>query len=52
MYGMELWKSDGTAAGAGMLKDINPETAPSMPRDVSSRFTSMNSPLFLVTDVV
>lgn len=29
-YGLELWKSDGTAAGTEMVKDINPDVANSL----------------------
>src|SRR6187401_3462016 len=30
-YGPELWRSDGTAAGTAMVKDINPGTSGSRP---------------------
>src|SRR5436305_290636 len=33
--GIELWKSDGTDAGTSMLKDINPGTQGSAPRDMT-----------------
>lgn len=39
-HGVELWRSDGTPAGTGVLKDINPETASSYPaflRNVNGR---------------
>ncbi|GAB3511260.1 ELWxxDGT repeat protein [Emticicia fontis] len=33
-YGAELWRSDGTAVGTYMVKDINPGTADSRPQDL------------------
>ncbi|MBF9254833.1 T9SS type A sorting domain-containing protein [Pontibacter sp. 172403-2] len=46
LYGYELWKSDGTAAGTVMLKDIVPGWGSSNPRN----FTSINNSLFFFTD--
>jgi ELWxxDGT repeat protein len=39
-YGIELWKSDGTALGTGILKDINPGASSSNPGNGYS--TGMN----------
>jgi ELWxxDGT repeat protein len=33
-HGQELWKSDGTASGTVLVKDINPGVKGSMPRNV------------------
>jgi len=41
-YGVEVWKSDGTAAGTAMVKDINPGAGGSFPFD----FTNVNGTLF------
>src|SRR5262249_2181902 len=41
-HGAELWKSDGTAAGTGRIKDIKPGTAGSYP----SSLTNVNGKLF------
>ena len=35
VHGKELWKSDGTASGTAMLKDINPGPLPSNPTDLT-----------------
>src|SRR5262249_56380828 len=40
--GVELWKSDGTAAGTVLVKDINPGSASSNP----SSLTNVNGTLF------
>jgi len=34
VHGTELWKSDGTAAGTEMVKDIKPRSRSSQPRDL------------------
>jgi ELWxxDGT repeat protein len=41
-HGPELWKSDGTAAGTVLVKDINPGSAASSP----SSLTNLNGTLF------
>jgi ELWxxDGT repeat protein len=45
-YGPELWKSDGTAAGTMMVKDINPGSGGSLP----SNLTSVNGKLYFSAD--
>ena len=45
-HGMELWKSDGTAAGTVLVKDINPGTASSIP----SFLTNVNGTLFFTAN--
>jgi ELWxxDGT repeat protein len=45
-HGVELWKSDGTAAGTKMVKDINPGGADSFPYG----FTNVGSTLFFFAD--
>ena len=42
----ELWKSDGTAAGTVLVKDINPGSASSEP----SNLTNVNGTLFFTAD--
>lgn len=44
--GEELWKSDGTAEGTLLLKDIRPGASPSAP----SRFVSLPSGLYFTAD--
>ena len=44
--GREIWKSDGTAAGTVLLKDINLGTAGS----VSSNFVELNARLYFIAD--
>ena len=44
--GRELWKSDGTAAGTVLVKDINPGSASSDP----SYLTNVNGTLFFTAD--
>jgi ELWxxDGT repeat protein len=46
VHGVELWKSDGTAAGTAMVKDINPGSASSSPTNL----TSANGTLFFTAD--
>jgi ELWxxDGT repeat protein len=41
-HGMELWRSDGTAAGTGLFLDINPGTASSFP----GNFAVVNNTLY------
>jgi ELWxxDGT repeat protein len=41
-HGQELWKSDGTAMGTVLVKDINPGVKGSMPRN----FIDVNGTLF------
>src|SRR5262249_5791385 len=41
-HGNELWKSDGTAAGTVLVKDINPGSSGSNPTDL----TNVNGTLF------
>ena len=41
-YGLELWKSDGTASGTMLLKDINPGPAPSNVQNL----TNLNGTLY------
>src|SRR5262245_10976571 len=45
-HGRELWKRDGTEAGAVLVKDINPGDAGSYPREL----TTVNGTLFFVAD--
>jgi ELWxxDGT repeat protein len=45
-YGYELWKSDGTAAGTVLVKDIRPGPSHSSPHDL----VSINGTLFFVAD--
>ncbi|MGD8489541.1 MAG: hypothetical protein PVI68_11035, partial [Anaerolineae bacterium] len=35
VHGFELWKSDGTAAGTALVKDINPGRGDSYPSDLT-----------------
>jgi ELWxxDGT repeat protein len=44
--GTELWKTDGTAAGTVLVKDINAGTTSSEPRD----FTAVGSTVFFTAD--
>lgn len=46
-YGDELWKTDGTAAGTSLVKDINPGTANSNPTDL---VTVGNQVFFVAND--
>jgi ELWxxDGT repeat protein len=46
VHGTELWKSDGTAAGTVMVKDIQPGIGSSTPVDI----TSVNGLLFFAAD--
>ena len=46
-HGEELWKSDGTAAGTVMIKDIYPGSVTSNP----SALTNVNGTLFFAADV-
>ena len=43
-HGVELWKSDGTAAGTVMVKDIDPGSGNSKPEDL----TNVNGELYFV----
>jgi ELWxxDGT repeat protein len=36
--GIELWKTDGTAAGTKMVKDINPGDASSLPANLTNEY--------------
>jgi ELWxxDGT repeat protein len=45
-HGEEIWKSDGTAEGTMMLKDINPGANGSFP----GQFTTVNGTLFFTAD--
>ena len=45
-HGTELWKSDGTAAGTVLVKDIYPGSASSSPYDL----TNVNGTLFFAAD--
>ena len=47
IHGQELWKSDGTAAGAALVTDIAPGTISSNPED----FTVVGTNLFFSADV-
>ena len=44
--GCELWKSDGTAAGTVLVKDIRPGSCSSCPRNL----TNVNGTLFFAAD--
>ena len=46
VHGTELWKSDGTAAGTVMVKDINPGSAWSLP----GYFTNVNGTLYFTAN--
>jgi ELWxxDGT repeat protein len=46
VHGVELWKSDGTANGATLVKDINPGAASSNP----VLFAAVNNTLFFFAD--
>src|SRR6516162_3732493 len=46
VHGTELWKSDGTAAGTSLVKDINPGSAGSYPYD----FVKVNGTLFFAAN--
>ncbi len=45
-HGVELWKSDGTAAGTVMVKDINPGVASSGPTSL----TNVNGTLYFIAN--
>jgi ELWxxDGT repeat protein/probable HAF family extracellular repeat protein len=45
-HGVELWKSDGTAAGTNLVKDVNPGSAGSAPADL----TAVNGTLYFTAD--
>jgi ELWxxDGT repeat protein len=45
-HGMELWTSDGTAAGTALVKDINPGANGSFP----GQFINVNGTLFFTAD--
>lgn len=45
-YGRELWKSDGTANGTSMVRDIWPGSGEGLPQ----RFTSLNNTLFFTAN--
>src|SRR5262249_2839339 len=45
-HGVELWKSDGTAAGTVLVKDISPGGGSSYPSD----FTNVNGTLFFTAE--
>ena len=45
-HGVELWKSDGTAAGTVMVKDIDPGADSSVPSDL----TNVNGTLYFTAD--
>jgi choice-of-anchor C domain-containing protein len=44
VHGLEVWKSDGTAVGTVLVKDVNPGSGGSMPRGAS--FASLNGQLY------
>ncbi len=46
IHGRELWKSDGTAAGTVLVKDVNPGGTGSNPSDL----TNVNGTLFFTAD--
>src|SRR5712692_10502693 len=49
VHGLELWKSDGTASGTALVKDINPGASGSSP----GNFVSFNNELFFTaTDAI
>jgi len=45
-YGAEVWRSDGTAAGTALFKDLCPGSCPSAPHS----FTALNGLLYFVAD--
>src|SRR5262249_13296537 len=49
-HGRELWKSDGTADGTRMVKDINPGQAGGFPEAWMGNLTNVNGILFFVAD--
>lgn len=55
VHGIELWASDGTAAGTAMVADINPGSGDSVPLLVSStagfrNITAVNNTLFFMAN--
>ena len=46
VHGAELWRSDGTAAGTALVKDIHPGPSSSYPRDL----TNVDGTLFFSAD--
>jgi ELWxxDGT repeat protein len=52
VHGLELWKSDGTAAGTTLVKDINPGSAGSNPAgpNLDPYLTNVNGTLFFAAD--
>jgi ELWxxDGT repeat protein len=44
--GVELWKSDGTAAGTALVKDILPGSGTSLPSQFTSTFAHVNGTVF------
>jgi ELWxxDGT repeat protein len=46
IHGEELWKSDGTISGTGMVRDINPASLSSTPSD----FVAMNGEVYFSAD--
>src|SRR5262245_13447234 len=46
IHGVELWKSDGTAAGTALVKDINPGRSSAFPRSL----INANGTLFFTAD--
>ena len=49
-HGIELWRSDGTADGTAMVKDINPGAAGSVSNSVSTSFAVAGGQLFFAAD--
>ncbi len=49
-HGTELWKSDGTATGTGLIRDINPGPASSIPGAFRRRWASVNGTVFFTGD--
>src|SRR3954453_12808039 len=50
IHGSELWKSDGTAAGTVLVKNINPNDSSSTPGSHPRNMTVMGDRLFFMAD--
>src|SRR5262249_54797612 len=50
IHGYELWKSDGTAAGTTLVKDIHPETGQGYPGSYPNNLAFVNGTVFLAAD--
>lgn len=48
VHGYELWRTDGTAAGTALVKDLNPGAGHALRPEYSPRLTNLNGTLFFV----